>query len=70
MAGSVSLESISFSRSIFLASSKKPPEIGGFFLQFHKKIFYLYQFHERIVNGFSAAVKANFNGCLWAGFVL
>jgi hypothetical protein len=26
----------------------------------NKKISYLYQFHERIVNGFSAAVKAKY----------
>jgi hypothetical protein len=60
MAGSLSWASISFIFSAFFDISKKPPEIGGFFLQFRKKIFYLYQFHGRIVNGFAAAVKANF----------
>jgi len=58
MAGSVNWASISFIFSLFWAISKKPPEVGGFFLQFGKKIFYLYQFHDRIVNGFSVAVKA------------
>jgi hypothetical protein len=57
MAGSVSLASISFIFSLFWDISKKPPEVGGFFLQFGKKIFYLYQFHDRIVNGFCVAVK-------------
>jgi hypothetical protein len=60
MAGSLSWTSISFIFSAFLDISKKPPEIGGFFLQFCKKIFYLYQFHGRIVNGFSAAVKTKY----------
>jgi hypothetical protein len=60
MAGSISLASISFICAIFWDISKKPPEVGGFFLQFGEKIFYLYQFHTPIVNGFSAAVKVNF----------
>jgi hypothetical protein len=60
MAGSVSLASISFICSVFWDISKKPPEVGSFFLQLGEKIFYLYQFHGPIVNGFSASVKANF----------
>jgi hypothetical protein len=39
MAGSVSLTSISFIWSAFLAISKKPPEVGGLLLQFGEQIF-------------------------------
>ena len=60
MAGSVSLASISQICSAFWAISKKPPKVGGFFLQFGKEVFYLYQFHGSIVNGFGVDVKVNF----------
>ena len=60
MAGSVSLASISLICSDFWGISKKPPKVGGFFLQLAKKVFDLYQFHTPIVNAFSAAVKINF----------
>jgi hypothetical protein len=57
MAGSLSLASISFIFSVFSDISKKPPKVGGFFLQFCEQIFQLNEFHARIVNGFAAAVK-------------
>jgi len=60
MAGSVSLESISFIRSVFWDISKKPPEIGGFLLQLGEQASELNKFHARIVAVFSCAVKANF----------
>jgi len=49
MAGSVSLASISFIWSAFLDNSKKPPEIGGFLLQFGEQSFKLNKFHGAIV---------------------
>jgi hypothetical protein len=54
------LASISLICSDFWGISKKPPKVGGFFLQLAKKVFDLYQFHTPIVNAFSAAVKINF----------
>ena len=57
MAGSVSLASIAFICSVFWGISKKPPKVGGFFLQFTEKVFDLCQFHALIVNAFSLAVK-------------
>jgi hypothetical protein len=44
-------------RSAFLAISKKPPKVGGFLLQFDKKVFDLNEFHVRIVAVFAYLVK-------------
>ena len=57
MAGSVSLTSISFIWSAFLAISKKPPEVGGLLLQFGEQAFKLNEFHVLIVAGFTDSVK-------------
>jgi hypothetical protein len=51
MAGSVSLASISFMRSVFWDISKKPPEVGGGLLQFGEHAFELNEFHAAIVLG-------------------
>jgi hypothetical protein len=51
MAGSVSLASISFMRSVFWDISKKPPEVGGGLLQFGEHAFELNEFHAGIVLG-------------------
>jgi hypothetical protein len=63
MAGSVSLESISFIRSVFWDISKKPPEVGGFLLQFGEQAFKLNKFHEAIVAVFGTGVKITFCRC-------
>jgi hypothetical protein len=57
MAGSVSLASISFMRSVFWDISKKPPEVGGGLLQFGEHAFELNEFHAAIVAGFARSVK-------------
>jgi hypothetical protein len=58
IAGSLSLASISFMRSVFLGISKKPPEVGGFLLQLGEQTFELNKFHDAIVTGFAVMVKA------------
>jgi hypothetical protein len=52
MAGSLSLASISFICSVFLAISKKPPEVGGFLFHFDEQIFELNKFHASDCSGF------------------
>jgi hypothetical protein len=59
MAGSFSLVSISFIWSVFLAISKKPPEVGGLLLQFGEQAFELNKFHVAIVAVFAATVKTS-----------